>query len=310
MERRSLLVGLGLGALGLPARADCDGAPPIEALAPGLWWVPAVPGDADATNRGRVSNLLLAADGPRLWLVGSGPSPAFGRALACAVQARWSREVTDIVSPRAHPEAVLGLAAWPRARWWAHAEVAAAMRERCPVCVPRLRERLGAAAVDLGDDPVRVPTQLFEGDQGRLGPFRWRRLSRGAGFPVTVWLHLASGLAFAPGLLWAGSAPDGRDADLSALAQASAELAALGASRWLGEQGATMDAGAPMRHQAYWAALFAAVEAALERGEDGQRVPLALPGVAGEVTASPLHALNWQRAWRQLESRWLQRSLR
>lgn len=319
VARRGLLGLAGLAAccVALPARAaPCEGPPPrIDALAPGLWWVPAAPGDASPHNRGQVSNLLLAAEGPRLWLIGSGPSPAFGRALACAVQARWQRRVTDIVTPWARPEAVLGLAAWPGARRWAHAEVAAAMAARCTACVAGLRERLGEAAADLGEDPVRIPDRLLDGAQGRLGPFAWWRLARAEGVPVTVWRHAASGVAFAPGLLWGDAAPDGRDADLARLAQATAALKGLRADagparRWLGEQGGPQDARAPRQAAAYWAALQAAVAAGLTRGDDGQAVPATLPGVSPRLTADPRHALNWQRAWRQSEDRWLQRSLR
>jgi hypothetical protein len=50
-----------------------------------LWWVRAEHGDADASNRGVVSNLLIVRDGPRVWAVGSGPTRAFGRALGCVL---------------------------------------------------------------------------------------------------------------------------------------------------------------------------------------------------------------------------------
>ncbi|MCU7372975.1 hypothetical protein PEC18_19530 [Paucibacter sp. O1-1] len=86
----------------------------LETWAPGLWWLPAQPGEAGVGNRGQVSNLVLAADGAQLWLLGSGPSPAFGRALACQVRRQLGRPVSDLVSPWARPELVLG--AWPGRR--------------------------------------------------------------------------------------------------------------------------------------------------------------------------------------------------
>jgi len=58
-------------------------------------------------------------------------------------------------------------------RHWAHTAVAQAMSEQCPHCVDRLRLRLGAAAVDLGDDPIHLPVHLLLGEQDRLGPFFW-----------------------------------------------------------------------------------------------------------------------------------------
>ena len=50
-----------------------DNAPRLEPWptgVDGLWWVRAVHGDADADNRGVVSNLLIVRDGPRVWAVG------------------------------------------------------------------------------------------------------------------------------------------------------------------------------------------------------------------------------------------------
>lgn len=287
----------------------------IETLAPGLWWVPAFAGEANAANRGQVSNLVLAADpvdGRRLWLLGSGPSPAFGRRLACQVRQHLGRPVTDVVSPWARPELVLGtkgLAAVAPVRHWAHAEVAAAMAEQCPHCVQRLRVRLGAAAADLGPAPIPRPARLLRGEQGRLGPWQWWRLPRSDGRVVTVWRAQAMPLWVAPGLLsGAGGSgpPDGRDADLALLAASAGRLAQWaaadgGAARFLGEQGEPQDAGAPHRTQAYWLALRDAARAAIERGESDTAPAPAWTGLPEGWASHPWHALNWQRAWRQVE---------
>lgn len=319
-QRRALLASLGALGLGraLPARADSGRG--WRPLAPGLWWLPAAEGDGGAADRGQVSQLLLATAGGRLWLLGSGPSPAFGLRLAGTLQARWPGRPLTVVSPWPRPELVLGVAGL-EARWVdavvhvAHAEVAAQMAQRCPGCVERLRARLGAAAEDLDPgDPVRLPASLLQGERGGLGPWRWWRLARADDVTVTVWQHAASGWAFAPGLLWGRAAPDGRDADIARLAQATAALPGLpGLARpagWIGEQGGPQEAGAAAAAAGYWAALQAAVATALERGDSGEAAPAALPGVAASFTAEPRHALNWQRAWRQAEERWLQRSLR
>lgn len=315
--RRRVLGGL-LGLAGLaglaPATAACPG-PALQPLGPGLWWWPAEPGDSDAHNRGHVAHLLLAQEGPRLWLLGSGPSPAFGQALRCQLQARWGPAPLVVISPWPQPESVLGVAGLGAVAHWAHAEVARQMAQRCAGCVARLQTRLGAAAGDLGPgDPVRLPDQLLHGAAGQLGPWRWWRLQRSPEVTVTVWWHVASGIAFAPGLLGDGRAPDGRDADLQDLAQATAALPALpglpAPVRWLGAQGGLQDGDAPQLATAYWQALDLAVNQALDRGDSGEQTPATLPGVAAAVTAGPWHALNWQRAWRQAEPRWLQRSLR
>lgn len=289
----------------------------LQPLAPGRWWVAAADGDADEANRGRVSNLLLAADGDRLWLLGSGPSPAAGRALACAVRQVVGRAVTDVVSPWPRPELVLGVGGLagpgqPAPRHWAHAEVAQAMAERCPVCVQRLAQRLGAARHDLGPAPVALPTHLLHGDQGRLGPWAWWRLSRGEGHPVTVWrLATAAGPLWAsPGLLNGDGPGDARDARLAALQASTARLAALSAddgpaARHLGEQGPPQPATAPARHADYWRALPAQVRRAMDQGVAESAPAGTWPGLPDAWARHPWHALNWQRAWREVEQDWL-----
>ena len=70
-------------ALSMPSVTIACGAhaphlEPWPSAIEGVWWVRAERGEADASNRGVVSNLLIVRDGRRVWAVGSGPSPAFG----------------------------------------------------------------------------------------------------------------------------------------------------------------------------------------------------------------------------------------
>ncbi len=318
------LLGLLLALAMPPATARCPGLPqPLLPLAPGVWWLPSATGDSDAANRGQVSNLVLVRQGrgagARLWALGSGPSPAFGQALACQVQRQLGARVTDVISPWARPELVLGVAGLgqagpphPPLRHWAHAAVAEAMAAQCPHCVDRLRQRLGAAAADLGADasPVRLPDRLLQGEQGQLGPFTWWRLPRSDGRWLTVWRLARPGqptLWVAQGLLQGEGPPDGRDAGLVQLQQSSQHLAVLAVAdgatvRFVGEQGPPLAAGAPALHARYWAELLALAEAAVLRGDDETAPPPAWPGLPAGWASGPWHALNWQRAWRQVEA--------
>lgn len=307
---------LALCLVATPALAEGCPGPVLrfEPLGAGLWWLPAAPGDSDPVNRGQVSNLLVVRDddglATRWWLLGSGPSPAFGRALACQMQQRIGGAPTDVISPWARPELVLGVAGLPAAgaiRHWAHAAVADAMAEQCPHCVERLRIRLGAAASDLGDDPITRPTHRLQGEQGRLGPFLWWRLPRADGRWLTVWRLHDRPLWIAQGLLDGSGPPDGRDADLALLREAAARLAVWAAAdgpaaQFIGEQGAPMDSAAPARHADYWARLLAAAAAAVDRGDDEAAPAPGWPGLPADWAASPRHGYNWQRAWRQVEA--------
>ena len=302
--------------LAQPASAAACPGPVLsfKPAGPGVWWVPGQMGEADAGNRGQVSNLLLVrhAAGRRagLWALGSGPSAAFGEALACQARRQLGLPLAAVISPWARPELVLGVAGLqvgqPGLPHWAHASVADAMAEQCPHCVDRLRLRLGPAATDLGDDPIRLPTRRLRGEQGQLGPFVWWRLARAEGRWVTVWRLRHQPVWAAHGLLTADSPPDGRDADLLLLAHSLDRLAALAqpdgpAARFLGEQGAWLAAAAPARQAAYWRAIRAAAAAAIERGDEEAAAAPPLPGWPAAWAQHPWHGFNWQRAWRQVE---------
>ncbi|MDO9283704.1 MAG: hypothetical protein Q7U26_02335 [Aquabacterium sp.] len=321
--RRPWRPALWLLVLAMPSMgfAACPGpALRVLPLAPGWWWVPAAPGESDGLNRGQVSNIVLARQGQgraaRLWALGSGPSPAWGRALACQVRVRLGLSITDVISPWARPELVLGVAGLRPSgpvRHWAHASVAQAMDQQCPHCVERLRERLQGAASDLGDDPIDLPERLLQGERGRLGPFDWWRLPRAEGRWITVWRlrPAASGAPRGPlwvahGLLQGEGPADGRDADLALLLQASQRLATLAAAdgpaaRFIGEQGPVMGADAPARQAAYWSGLLDEARAAVARGDDEAAPAPAWPGLPAGWQAHPWHGFNWQRAWRQVE---------
>lgn len=274
---------------------------PLQPLAPRLWLVAALGEDSDATNRGQSSHLLVARDGSRWWVVGTGPTPAFGARLACTLRRRPGPAVVDALVPWAHAEVALGARGLAPGRLWAHAQVAAAMAEQCPTCVDRLRQRLGAAAADLGADPVRLPDHLLQGESGRIGPFDWWVLLRTEGRVVTVLRHRASGLMTAPGLLWGDGPPDLRDSDLAHVQGALARLQALGsaATRWVGDSGALLSAAGLAAQADYVQALRVAARQGVEQGLVEQAPP------ATVWSAHPRHRLNWQRAWRQAEDAWL-----
>jgi hypothetical protein len=315
-----LALALLLAVLGGPVRASppCGGdAPRLQALAPGHWWVPAQPGDADAANRGQVSNLLLVRHGARLWLLGSGPSPQWARGLDCVIRQQLGRAVTDVISPWGRPELVLGAKTFvdAGARHWAHADVARELARQCPGCIARLRQRLGPAHTDLGVDPLVAPTHLVRGDRGRLGPWVWHRLERadGAGGassaqPLTVWRVDGAGLSTAHGLVWAAGVPDLRDTDVAALRRALQALVRLWRAapprHVLGEQGPLADAGQAQAHLRYLRALQQEVLRQQAAGADGVQTPERLPGLDAADAArlsDVRHTLNWQRAWRQAE---------
>jgi len=306
----TLALTLGLGAPRSAQATPCPGpALRIEAVAPGVWWIPGAAGDADATNRGAISNLLAVRDGRRLWLLGSGPSPGWGRALRCQLRRRSGLTVTDVIAPWSRPELVLGQTGLRAPRHWAHADVIAAMRARCAHCIERLRLRLGEAAADLDGVQAAIPTQALQGDSGRLGPWRWWRLARSPDTAVTVWALPRAGLIAAHGLLWSDGVPDLRDATLAEFSDALQALAGLETEttrRWLPEQGPWLAPGAPARERDYIEALRRAARAAVDDAaletDPPPALPVRWPQANSDLGRDLRHGLNWQRAWREAEA--------
>ncbi|MEP7299593.1 MAG: hypothetical protein ABI702_25705 [Burkholderiales bacterium] len=282
--------------------------PALQRIGVDVWRIPAARGEPDESNRGATVELLLARDGSRLWLVGSGPTPAYGAALACAVKALLGRRVSDVVNTRAAPELAMGNAAFDGARVWALPAVTTAMRERCEACRERLARRLGAAGASLRPDLVRVPTAPVGrpgATAGSLGPFAWRELVRAPDEPVLVLRHRASGIVLAQGLVWAGDVPDLRDTRSDTLRASLRTLRRLvGTGLVLGEQGGLVRGDAIDAQIAYIDALRHEVRETLARGDvqgaAGRGIELPafvdLPGYATR------HPLNVQRVWRELES--------
>ena len=281
--------------------------PLLERVSPHLWRVAAARAESDEANQGVTTQLVLARDATRLWLVGSGPTPAFGRSLACAIERATGQAVTDVVNTRPQPESALGNVAFTGARLWALADVAAAMRQRCGACLDRLKARLGAAGDSLHPALIRLPTHRVaapRASSGRLGPFRWLALQRGPGSRVLVLQHRRDRITIAQGMVWVGDIPNLREARLDTMAASLNVLQAfVGSGAVLGEQGDLGAAADVALHIAYLDALRQIVLAGLARG-DAQMSSAAgaeLPGFSAAPGYPRWHALNVQQAWRELE---------
>lgn len=296
-------------AAAAPRCAPISPEPSITRLAPQVWRIEGAAGDSSPDNHGRISNLLAVRDGPRLWLLGSGPDAAFARALDCRLARRTGRTVSDVIAPWPRPELVLGQAGLPAARRWAHAEVAAAMRERCPRCIARLAERTGRQA-QAPRQPIVLPDRLLQGESGRLGPWQWRRLRRSDETAVTVWLLPAQRIGAAHGLLWSDGAPDLRDSRIASMQsslqalQTLREPAAGPGWTWVPEQGEPLDDAGVAEHLDYLETLQRQAGQAQADGTLETDPPPAPQ--APRFARGARHALNWQLAWREAEQRWFE----
>jgi hypothetical protein len=291
------------------AVAACDASgietsPRLLVVAPNVWRVPAARGEADAANGGVTIQLVLVRDGARSWLIGSGPTPAFGAALACAIERDTGRRVTDIVNTRAAPELALANIAFPTARLWALADVIEAMRARCATCLARLKARIGEVGASLKAEAIRapkLPVGTAQQRRGRLGPFDWLALPRRPGERTLVLRHRASRVVIAQGLVWAGDLPDLREAESEAMRASLHRLRGFAAdATLLGEQGdPERGAQAVDTQLVYLDALRRAIAPQLATGDAAARADL--PAFAHLPGYAATHPLNVQRVWRELE---------
>lgn len=293
-----------------PARAACLGLPlpVLEAVAPQVWRVAAAEGESTPDNGGQVTESVLLLERDRLWLVGSGPTPARGEALACAIEQSLGRKVTDVINTRAYPELAMGNTAFPAARVWALDDVAQAMDKRCRDCLARLAQRIGGAGARLDDSAIRIPDKRLGADgarQGQLGPFKWWALTRATGERTLVLRLRERPIVIAQGLVWPGAVPNLRDTDSEMLLDSLRALRGIarGATTVLGEQGPTGTTDDINSHMDYLVSLRAAVRARLRNGADANAAiaSISLPMFAVRVGTGEIDALNRQRVWREME---------
>jgi hypothetical protein len=273
-------------------------------LAPGPHVLEAQDSDASPGNQGFTSSLVAVEHGPRLWLVGAGPTPRFAQ----SVQEALGRPVTDLVFTRPHGPLTLGAAAFGNARRWALRATATAMARDCATCRAQLAQAVGAEAGSSLQPPlIRLPDHRIDPPghgTGRLGPFHWCVLPRAVGQPVLVLKIAGTGWWLAQGLVWPAAVPDLRGTDEAVIASTWRRLrdAMEPGDRVIGERGEPGGRVELERHARYLQALQRAVDGALAAGLGAGEaaLDLALP-----PAQAAQHALNAQRVWRTREDAWL-----
>lgn len=287
---------------------------PLRRLGDRLRLIDARDGDPSPANGGFTSALVAVDEGPRLWLVGAGPTPGFAQ----AVREALGRPVTDLVFTRAHGPLTLGAAAFGHARRWALGATAAAMARDCAHCSTQLAQAIGAeAANSLLPQLIRLPDHRIDPPghaTGRLGPFHWRVLPRAANQAVLVLKLAGTRWWLAQGLVWPAAVPDLRGTDEAVISASWRRLhdAMEPSDRVIGERGDPGGRGDLVRHLRYLQALQQAVDEALRAGRSAGEAALELAWPpAGERravqhTLAAQHALNVQRVWRAREDAWLQ----
>ena len=317
------MVFVSFAAQARPSAADCRLAEPVpwQAVAPGVWvWLPPGAGDVSPANAGHVVPTSVVLDGRDAMVIDPGPSHRHGLRLRRSIECRFQARVRWLVNTHAHSENVLAnsafadLAAAGRLDILATAATREGMAQRCPDCLASLTLRVGEDAM-AGTQIVLPNRTLVEGDEMRVGAFRLKvmRVEQGHTEGDLVLWNPRHRLLWAGGLVYDGRLPElaqGRVEDwLAALKRLEAfnprQLLSTVWSR--GSQGVPPPALAATRD--YLQSLRERTLQAMDEGAQPQEIDrVNLPAFQHWEGYQARHGFNVQRAWRELEPVWMDRS--
>lgn len=259
-----------LGAIAA-ALASCaaSGEPVAELhrVADGVYVVVGARAEPAPANRGEIATLAFVAGRGGMLAVDTGTSVRQAARLEAAARASGLPPVTAAVNTAVNGERVFGNAHYAGRPLYAHPEAAKLMRERCEICLERLRRELGETLMAgtrlvVPDAPVRGGDRLRAGDRElEVLDFGWSA-SPGA---IALWDPLTRTL-FAGGLAAFGRVPEVRDAKLDAWLAAIDALTALRPTLIVPGWGAPGSVDELRGMRDYLAALRARVEALLDAG--------------------------------------------
>lgn len=306
----------------LPATAACVDDVPWQPVAPGVWaWLPASEAEVDPSNGGHVLPTTVLVHGRQALLIDPGPSHAHGQRVRRSLACRFCAQVRQIVNTHAHAENVLANSAWAdhvspgRVRIMASAATRQGMAQRCPDCLANLTHKAGPQAME--GTRIVLPTRtLTEGAVLRLGPHRLRvmRVEQGHTEGDLVLWDASRRLLWVGGLVYGQRLPELAQGRVEGWLAALDRLAALEPRVVVGAaiSVASPTGGLPpalATTRAYLADLRQAVLQSMDAGRSPhESSELALPAYAGWAGYAERQGFNVQRAWRELEPVWMERT--
>ena len=248
---------------------DAAQAPRAEAVAPGVYVVPGLPGDVDADNLGRVGNAGFIVGEQGVIAIDTGTSYRHGQALLAAIAQVTDRPVRLAIVTHTRQEFLFGGAAF-RERGiplHMHREAARLMASRCETCLKNLRRQLGDEAMH--GTTMWQPDVAFEGSPridaiGR--PVQVLHFGHSSGPGDVAVLDERSGVLFAGGLLDARRIPDVLDGDLAGWRTALEALRARAPSAIVAGHGPVSTVAAIDAEERYLAQLESRLTELLSRG--------------------------------------------
>ncbi len=161
--RTRRMVPAALAALGLligPAQVESSEPLPLREVAPGVLVHEAPVALAAPANEGGIANLGIVIGQDAVAVVDTGGSLAVGRRLLAAIRARTGLPVRYVINTHAHPDHVLGNAAFEGAEVVGHRALPDALRARAERYIEANRALVGPA---FAGTRIVPPTRLVDG---------------------------------------------------------------------------------------------------------------------------------------------------
>ncbi len=295
----------------------CPPNDPLREVLPNVWVWPGDLADAHPGNQGRVStSVVLLRPGtappgstPTVTVVDPGPNLKAGQALAQAIRCRWGVSVTQVINTHAHAENVLANGALAPAGSavpvLATATTAQTMAARCPDCLRSLTQAVGAEAMQ--DTQIVLPNAtLHPGQPLPLTDRTWlvdEARHAHTQSDLLLWQPELK-LLIAGGLVYRQRLPELAQGELLNWVATLDRLARWQPQHVIGTQAGDAQDLTHTRH--YLCDLASAVWQAMELGlSPSEAHTIALPRYAAWAGYAERQSFNAQRAWRELEPRWM-----
>ncbi|MFN3629582.1 MAG: MBL fold metallo-hydrolase [Casimicrobiaceae bacterium] len=317
-----VLSALAFGAFGATAGTPCRSAEPIpwRALGAGAWIWPATDtGERRVHPTGHVAATTVIVHGREALVIDPGPTHRHGVRLKRAVACRFQAQVRWIINTHAHAENVLANSAFAdraasgRTRILATETTRQMMAQRCANCLASMTRRLGEVA--LQGTTIVLPTEtLRAGDVLHFG--RWRLevmevRNAHSESDLMLWDRTRR-ILWTGGLVEAGRIPELAQGSLKGWLAVLEQVRGLRPRQLIAADGVV--AHGAHAHRAiedaehYLLGLRDAVASAIEAGLGAHEIDSKVPqGRLLRPADAERHALNLQRAWRELEAAWFER---
>ena len=311
-----------VGVASAQAAPRCADDVPWQRVAPGVWhWSPPVEGEISPNNAGHVLPTSVVLHGGQALLIDPGPSHAHGQRVRHSLACRFGAQVRWIVNTHAHAENVLGNSAFAdrvaagTAQILAGAATRAGMAQRCPACLASLTAKAGTDA--MAGTRIVLPTRtLTEGEALRVGPYRLRVLRTEQGHTagdLVLW-DAQRRVLWTGGLVYGQRVPELAQGSLDGWLAALDRLAALRPRVVVSSVvSVALEASslppALTGTQAYLRGLRSGVLNAMDQGlQASDATSVTLPAFSAWAGHAERQGFNAQRAWRELEPVWMERT--